>query len=337
MIYVKVDVSVTDHPRFEEAGMAATGLWLRGLAYVRRHELDGRLPKRWIESRPADDRAADLAGRLVAVGLWRDAGDHYEILKYAEKGNETKAQITERKRQNAAKMRGWRSRNQVTNSFAGSVTNLDVTGYGSGSGSEISEGGSGGEPTAEVAPVPAESGVVAVPESRPHDVPLASAEAEPEPPTREQQYQAAYERGVERGKKSPFALIEKHRGALHQGLLKHAKSPEGKALRGDKLLKWLEDSAEDFASSVAELDPEQHKYWSGYQPTGWLRWLNEVPVAAPQTPPRPLGATLPRPAPPGASERNVAPANAQSDGELRLVPREALQLLASGIGKGGLR
>jgi hypothetical protein len=317
VIHVKVDVNMHDHPRFAQAGFAATGLWICGLAYSRKHELDGRVPKSAVWSFAASmgtpvSTVRALAARLVEVGLWREDGEAFTLLRYREKGNQTRAEIEVSRAQNREKQATWRERNRlVTNSYSSS--DLD-----------LGEGGAGGES--------AVNGHVASSET-PEPTPPTP---EPEPATREQDYQAAYERGIERGKGSPFALIERHRGPLHQGILKHGRSSTtGKALRGPALLAWIEQQAEDFARLLASMPPDEAKYWSAYQPTGWLRWLNEVPVAAPQKAPVPLQAVVPRPGPKDAPGANVAPANAPPDSDLRPVSREQILRLVAGIGRGG--
>lgn len=94
---------------------------------------------------------------------------------------------------------------------------------------------------------------------------------------REQDYQRAYEQGVARGKGGAYAMPGQQRGELHQAILAHGRGGKtGKALRGDRLLEWIGDLAEDFARFVAEHpDGRAVGWYSGYGPKGWLKYLNE--------------------------------------------------------------
>lgn len=94
---------------------------------------------------------------------------------------------------------------------------------------------------------------------------------------REQEYQRAYELGIQAGKKSPYAMPEAQRGALHQALATFGVSITGKKLRGALLLAWIQGSAKAFALWLSRR-PDEASYWSSYGPRGWLRWLNEKPA-----------------------------------------------------------
>lgn len=265
MIYAIVDVCFPNHPRVLKAGDEAAFLWIRCLCYSREHELDGFVPKEAIHTFPGHPRRKmALVKRLVEVGLLEDQEGGYSVPKYASKGNETKAMIAERKQKNTERQREFREREASRNAPRNALlTRARAPGSGSSSDLDLGERGEvqeGGEP-----------------------------EAAPEPPTeaspREQDYQRAYERGVAEGKGSPYAMPENQRAALHQAILAHAKDREGKARRGEDLLRWITSQARQFAAFVQK-KPDELKFWSGYGPRGWLKWLNETPIRR-----------LPRPAP----------------------------------------
>lgn len=97
MIFAKLDVDITDHPKAIEAGPAAFGLWAWSLAYCRKHELDGRIPTHAVRlALGASGDNGALADRLVEVGLWGTREGGWTFLNYAKK-NETKSQIDDRK------------------------------------------------------------------------------------------------------------------------------------------------------------------------------------------------------------------------------------------------
>jgi hypothetical protein len=89
----------------------------------------------------------------------------------------------------------------------------------------------------------------------------------------EQEYQRAYERGIAKGKGSPFAMPEGQRGELHQAMLAHSAGR-----RGERLLAWIEGEAEDFATWLAKKDTKTVEYYSGFGPRGWLRFMNTTPI-----------------------------------------------------------
>lgn len=308
-IYVVVDTNVTDHPRFQKAGLAAVGLWTLGLAYTRKHELDGRVPK--TIAHRMDPDAPLLASRLVECGLWEDCGDDYLVLRYAEKGNQTRAQIAESRakaRERVARFRMSRVTNaeQTANER---ILNANVPVSISISDSEISD------PRSESTERAAEHG-----QPCPNPEPCADHPRVLPPPSeaspREQEYQRAYEQGVEAGKKTPFAMTDKARGALHQAIQTFAKDKSKKALRGQILLDWVKFQSEAFARWLANSTTEESKFWSEYQPTGFLRWAN-----AGRCKPFPgLKALPPPPDPERPSEVNLAAARAIPD----LVPTDDL-------------
>ena len=98
-------------------------------------------------------------------------------------------------------------------------------------------------------------------------------------PSRDAKYMAAYVRGIEGGKRGPYVppgtLADQ--GRLNVALAKFGRDGDGKALRGEALLGWIEDAASDFATDVTRLsqeDPRQVEFFSGFAAKGFVRWLN---------------------------------------------------------------
>ncbi len=92
-------------------------------------------------------------------------------------------------------------------------------------------------------------------------------------------YQAAYAEGVTRGKGAPWVwpgtkYAEWDLGKIIKG---HAVDGSQKPYRGDQLLRCIEHTAAEFASSV--IAAKKAQYYSAFEPRGCLKWLNEVDMA----------------------------------------------------------
>lgn len=77
--------------RVLEAGNAAMGLWVRAGAWCTEHRNGGHLPAAMARrmGTPAQVR------KLLAVGLWVEAGDGYQFTTWAEDGNRSAAEAAE--------------------------------------------------------------------------------------------------------------------------------------------------------------------------------------------------------------------------------------------------
>jgi hypothetical protein len=112
--WVKVDDGLYDHPKFMRVSNAAVGLWTRALAYCGRHNLDGRVPRRFVELHGTPEEAREL----LDVNLWIDRGDEIEIKDFL-KFNPSKRQVEREKKATRERQKKWREsrdRNGVTNS-----------------------------------------------------------------------------------------------------------------------------------------------------------------------------------------------------------------------------
>lgn len=96
MDWVKLRTHVIDHARFLAAGAVARDLYTWGLLYAGEHETDGELPMVAVMTCPWGKGGKSnvvVANKLVDVGLWERTDSGYRVLRWAEQGNQTKAQI----------------------------------------------------------------------------------------------------------------------------------------------------------------------------------------------------------------------------------------------------
>jgi hypothetical protein len=139
-MWVRLDDSIANHPKFVRAGPEAFGLFVAGLCYCNRYETDGLIPKLAVPSLLpgiTGRRAMELAKRLAANDpkpSWVDEGDHYRVHDY-ELYQLPRDQVREQvKREMAAeRKRRQRARERdlgVTVTRDGHATGHEVTGDG---------------------------------------------------------------------------------------------------------------------------------------------------------------------------------------------------------------
>lgn len=81
MTWIKLDDNFPDHPKMLGLSAEAGWLWVRCLAYCNRLRTDGRVPRIVAERMT---RRSAAARELVAIGLWRDCADHFEVHDYLD-------------------------------------------------------------------------------------------------------------------------------------------------------------------------------------------------------------------------------------------------------------
>jgi hypothetical protein len=94
--YVIERTHVIDHERFLEAGPHARDLWEWGMKYSGKFELDGAIPMAAVIASPwgyGGKANIKAAAKLVDVGLWERTDKGFQIRKWSEQGNKTKAEI----------------------------------------------------------------------------------------------------------------------------------------------------------------------------------------------------------------------------------------------------
>jgi hypothetical protein len=121
----------------------------------------------------------------------------------------------------------------------------------------------------------------------------------------------AFEGVISKARRAPWGMPMKERESLWEGIRVHAVDSKGR-FEGNDLLRWVQDTAEQFVDYVAKRPSDQRRFWP-LTTASWLRYLNEVPVVEAE------------PVPPPA------------DSGVRKVPAAALAALGAGIGVGGSR
>jgi hypothetical protein len=101
-----VDDAFPEHPKALAAGDAACWLWVCGLAYVRRNNTAGTVPKVSVP-RLVTKSGPALAKRLVDAGLWHDDGTVYRFHDYEEFNAKS---IAKREQASAAAKARWSRR-----------------------------------------------------------------------------------------------------------------------------------------------------------------------------------------------------------------------------------
>lgn len=81
MAYVVLESSVRTHRKMLAAGPAACWLWVCGNCYSQEGLTDGHIPEAAVDFLGVRD-ALDLAGTLVAVGLWDRVDDGWQVHDY---------------------------------------------------------------------------------------------------------------------------------------------------------------------------------------------------------------------------------------------------------------
>ena len=92
MTWFKLDDTFPDHPKVVAAGGQAAWLYVAGLAYCSRGLTDGHIPAAVVARLTDLPKPAELAAKLVAVGLWVEQDGGYAVHDYADH-QRTRAQI----------------------------------------------------------------------------------------------------------------------------------------------------------------------------------------------------------------------------------------------------
>jgi len=90
MAWVRIESSVARHRKFQQAGPAASWLWLCGLAYCQEGLTDGVIP---VEALPylGVKAPTKLAAALVTAGLWEACTDGWRVHDYLDWNQEASA------------------------------------------------------------------------------------------------------------------------------------------------------------------------------------------------------------------------------------------------------
>ena len=103
VVWVKIDDGLTFHGKILEAGNAAVGVWVRGLAWSSHYLTDGCVPNKVARLVAGESRGALSA--LVRSGLWVERPGGYMIHDY-HKYNPTKAEVLEKREKERVRKQG---------------------------------------------------------------------------------------------------------------------------------------------------------------------------------------------------------------------------------------
>lgn len=273
MTWARFDDQMAFHAKILAAGNEPTGAWARMIAHCCAHLTDGKVPR----SVALSITTPKVLAKLITVRLLDADGEDFAVhdfLDWNPPSEEVKAKrLTDKLRKEASRKgqgRGSDGRIKSATCPPGQAVAVQTE-------SEIRPPVP--SPVSRLpSPVPIQSHtqIPSPPDENPEWGLLDSKTPEIAEPPREQQYQAAYEAGVEEVTGNAFAMPEKQRGELHQAMTKHARSREGVAFRGEKLLAWIRFHAAEHARFIAALPADRRQYWPP-GPRSMLRWLNENP------------------------------------------------------------
>jgi hypothetical protein len=115
-LWARLDVALSQHPRWMDAKLSSRGFWTSALCWLRRYESEtGIVPLRHLAIIGActEKEARDACEDLVTAGLFAfhpDVG--FELLHYADK-NETGSQVDARRSAGAERQRRYREKHPV--------------------------------------------------------------------------------------------------------------------------------------------------------------------------------------------------------------------------------
>lgn len=84
MTWLKVDDTVTEHPKCVGLSPAAWTLWLHGLTYCSRNLTDGHIPAVMLPRLSSIQTPKKAAQELTQAGLWHETSDGWEVHDYTE-------------------------------------------------------------------------------------------------------------------------------------------------------------------------------------------------------------------------------------------------------------
>lgn len=84
MTWVKLDDTVTEHPKCVALSSHAWTLWLHGLTYCSRNLTDGEIPGVMLARLSSVPQPRKVASELIDAGLWHDSDGSYWIHDYCE-------------------------------------------------------------------------------------------------------------------------------------------------------------------------------------------------------------------------------------------------------------
>jgi hypothetical protein len=106
MTWVRIDDGFSEHPKLLRVGLVGMGLQVAALCYCNRNLTDGFIPTEVVPTL----QGSRMVTKMVAAGLWDVAEGGYMIHNY-DQYQPTKAQVKERRRLTADRVKRWRNDN----------------------------------------------------------------------------------------------------------------------------------------------------------------------------------------------------------------------------------
>lgn len=79
MGYFRVPDTIWEDPRFDQAGMSATGLWVTVGCWCARYGTSGRFSKNVVRTHGGTPTQVD---KLIAAGLWKSTNEGYRFVDW---------------------------------------------------------------------------------------------------------------------------------------------------------------------------------------------------------------------------------------------------------------
>lgn len=251
MIYARIDVKATMHPKFIRAGAVARDLWVWANLYCRDYEESGDVTREIVLSSPwgagfAANEA--VAAKLVDVGLFTVIEGGWHIVNYENK-NDTKEDIEANRE--AAKERVQRFRKKATG-------NESVTRYTPSEESDLKRSGNAFVPYSDSfsnsdSKISSESPPVSANDSDPPKSERRPSSPPPAIPLRPAQdafgatfLASAWCDGISAATGKPCTALDRFGLADLQNLT----AAHAGGLTGSELVTWVRDIAKEYASSV---------------------------------------------------------------------------------------
>jgi hypothetical protein len=265
--------------------------WFYATLYSRQHELDGFIPREAIENLPKPANKIAYAEKLAGpkVGLFEPHEGGWFILKY-EEWNETKAEISERRKAAAEASKRWRGKGHHASRETSVMHDATIT-------SDSHQG------LVPVSP--------SVSSSLPERV-QGEGDADPRPASgrlpegvvrfERDFWTAAYERAVDAVKGGErWTFPQKAFSALRAVVETHCRGEDRRNIAG-----WIETDVAAFVRALLDSGADE-KFYSLYGPDGLLKWHNEGrPGIRRVTSCEPEDIDTPLPPPPMDAEANKA-------------------------------
>lgn len=301
MTWAKFCDGFLDHPKVLRAGEDAANLFMRGCIWCNKHLTDGAIPREALRALTNRRDATALAGKLVAVRLWEETADGWQVHDWSDH-NPTRDAVEGKRDKTREKVAAWRANRAKTavsdqcNHGCNRVT-CEVC-----------------NPTCNPAPDPTRPDPI----ERPTVSHALAREAPPgDPPSGV---------GEVASKSTPKAKGPKPKPAPPSDPVPAAGSLARKiydALVGDRVLAPIVAGPGDFAERIAVADAYpgvnvlaevlRAGEWAATKPAGHYRdgraylrnWLDRCAQKVAGTP-RPAGAPPPAPAPPSPTRKPAA-------------------------------